>query len=108
MSPFQLVFEPSKCPSASTETSVRSKKTSVRSKKKKKKQKTSKKEGSKEDGEKAPAAKRRKVPKSQSNVLLLHEDKLPLWLSYIDKPIKQQSLQKHNRSAFLCICRFGD
>ena len=41
MSPFQLVFEPSKCPSASTETSVRSKKTSVRSKKKKK-QKNSK------------------------------------------------------------------
>ena len=41
-SPFQLVFEPSKCPSASTETSVRSKKTSVRSKKKKK-QKNSKK-----------------------------------------------------------------
>ena len=66
------------------------------------------KESSKEDGEKAPAAKSRKVPKSQSNVLLLHEDKLPLWLSYIDKPIKQQSLQKHNRSAFLCICRFGD
>ena len=46
-------------------------------------------EGSKEDGEKAPAAKRRKVPKSQSNVLLLHEDKLPQWLSYIDQPIKQ-------------------
>ena len=42
MSPFQLVFEPSKCPSASTETSVRSKKPSVRSKKKKK-QKNSKK-----------------------------------------------------------------
>ena len=37
-------------------------------------------EGSKEDGEKAPEAERRKVPKSQSNVLLLHEDKLPLWL----------------------------
>ena len=37
MSPFQLVFEPSKCPIASTETSVRSKKTSVRSKKKEKK-----------------------------------------------------------------------
>ena len=62
-------------------------------------------EGSKEDGEKAPAAKKRKVPNSQSNVLLLHEDKLPLWLSYIDKPIKYQ---KHNLSAFLCICRFGD
>ena len=42
MSPFQFGFEPSKCPSASTETSVRSKKTSVRSKKKKK-QKNSKK-----------------------------------------------------------------
>ena len=42
-SPFQLVFEPSKWPSASTETSVRSKKTIVRSKKKKKKQKNSKK-----------------------------------------------------------------
>ena len=41
-SPFQLVFEPSKCPSASTETGVRSNKTSVRSKKKKK-QKNSKK-----------------------------------------------------------------
>ena len=63
---------------------------------------------SKEDGEKATAAKRRKVPKSQSDVLLLHEDKLPLWLSYIDKPIKQQSLQTQTRGAFLCICRFGD
>ena len=39
-------------------------------------------EGSKEDGDKAPAAKRRKVPKSQYNVLSLHlhEDILPLWL----------------------------
>ena len=38
-------------------------------------------EGSKEDGEKAPAAKRRKVPKSQYIIVLhLHEDKLPLWL----------------------------
>ena len=31
-------------------------------------------EGSKEDGEKAPAAKRRKVPKSQYIVFHLHED----------------------------------
>ena len=31
-------------------------------------------ECSKEDGEKATAAKRRKVPKSQSDVLLLHEE----------------------------------
>ena len=106
-SPFQLVFEPSKCPSASTETGVRSKKTSVRSKKKKKTEEFEE-ECSKEDGEKAPAAKRRKVPKSQSNVLLLHEDKLPLWLSYIVKPIKQQLLQKQTRGAFLCICRFSD
>ena len=44
-------------------------------------------EGLKEDGEKAPAAKRRKVPKSQSNVLLLHENKLPLWLRYIQSTI---------------------
>ena len=36
-------------------------------------------EGSKEDGEKA-VAKRRKVPKSQYIVLHLHEDKLPRWL----------------------------
>ena len=34
-------------------------------------------EGSKEDGEKAPAAKRRKVPKSQHIVLNLHKDNLP-------------------------------
>ena len=37
-------------------------------------------EVSKEDGEKATAAKRRKVPKSQYIVLHLHEDKLPQWL----------------------------
>ena len=37
-------------------------------------------EGSKEDGEKAPAEKRRKVPKSQYIVLHLYEDKLPQWL----------------------------
>ena len=33
-------------------------------------------EGSKEDGQKAPAAKRRKVPKSKCNGLHLHEDNL--------------------------------
>ena len=54
------------------------------------------------------SSKEEESSKSQPNVLLLHEDKLPLWLSYIDKPIKQQSLQKHNRSEFFCICRFGD
>ena len=72
MSPFQFGFEPSKCPSASTDTSIRSKK--------KKKTEEFEEEASKEDGEKGPAAKRRKVPKSQYTVLHLHEDKLPLWL----------------------------
>ena len=55
---------------------------SVRSKKKKKKEEFEG-EGSKEDGDKAPEAKRRQVPKSQYNVLSLHllvnEDILPLW-----------------------------
>ena len=37
-------------------------------------------EGLKEDGEKAPAARRRKVPKSQYNFLHLQEHNLPLWL----------------------------
>ena len=37
-------------------------------------------EGSKEEGDKAPATKRRKVPKSQCNVLHLHGDNFPLWL----------------------------
>ena len=27
---------------------------------------------------------------------------------HVDKPIKQQSLQKHKRGAFFCICRLGD
>ena len=119
MSPFQLVFEPRKCPGASTETSVRSKKTSVRSKKKKEKKKKKKK---KQKNSKKKVRRRTEKRRQQqrggkfkraslmlfSSTRKLHEDKLPLWLSYIDKPIKQQSLQKHNRSAFLCICRFGD
>ena len=71
ISPFQLVFEPSKCPSASTAGDKRSVKEEEETEE-------FEEEGSKEDGENAPAAKRRKVPKSQSNVLLSHEDKLPL------------------------------
>ena len=50
MSPFQLVFEPSKYPSASRETSVRSKKTSVRSKKKKQKNLKKKVKGGRREG----------------------------------------------------------
>ena len=76
MSPFQLLFESSKCPSSVKE--------DTRSVKEEEETEEFEEEGSKDDGEKAPAAKKRKVPKSQSNVLLLHEDKLPLWLSNID------------------------
>ena len=106
MSPFQLVFEPSKCPSASTETSVRSKKTSVRSKKKKK-QKNSK-----------TKVRRRTERRRQQQRGGKFQRASLMFFSYtrincryglaIDKPIKEQPLQKHNRSAFLCICRFGD
>ena len=74
---FQFEFERRKCPSASAETSVR-RECAVKEEKKEEFEE----EGSKEDGDKAPAAKRRKVPKSQYNVLSLHlhEDILPLWL----------------------------
>ena len=105
-SPFQLVFEPSKCPSASTETGVRSKKTSVRSKKKKK-QKNSKKNVQRRTERRRQQQRGGKFQRASLMFFLL-EDKLPLWLSYIDKPIKQQLLQKQTRGAFLCICRFGD
>ena len=93
--PFQLVFEPSKCPSASTETSVRSKKTSVRSKKKKK-QKNSK-----------TKVRRRTERRRQQQRGGKFQRASLMFFSYtrincryglaIDKPIKQQSLQKHNR-----------
>ena len=76
MSLFQFVFERRKCPSASTETSVRRE----RPVKEEEEKEEFEEESLKEDGEKAPAAKRRKVPKSQCNVLHLHEDDLPLLL----------------------------
>ena len=66
MSPFQFGFEPSKCPGASTDTSVRSKK-----KKKQRNINSKKKVRRIGDGEKAPAAKRRKVPKSQYRYIVL-------------------------------------
>ena len=75
MSLFQSGFERRKCPSASAETSV-CRECPVKDEEKEELEE----DGSKEDGEKAPAAKRRKVPKSQYNVLHLHEDNLPLWL----------------------------
>ena len=62
------------------------------------------------------------IPKSQNFVLANNSINKVMFFSYprincrygrlatssIDKPIKQRTLQKHNRSAFLCICRFGD
>ena len=124
MSPFQLVFEPSKCPSASTETSVRSKKTSVRSKKKKKKQKNSKKKVRRRTERRRQQQRGGKFQRASLMFFSYTRMKIaPLGLaggrSYVncryglaiylvDTPIKQQSLQKHNRSAFFCICRFGD
>ena len=76
MSVFQFRFERRKCPSASAETGVcRERPVKEEEEKEKFEEK-----GSKEDGQKVPAAKRRKVPTSQFNVLHLHEDNLPLWL----------------------------
>ena len=87
-SPFQLVFEPSKCPKASTETSVQSKKTSVRSKKKRRIQRR-RFEGGRREGHQQP--KRGKVPKSQSNVLFptYSYTRINCRYSYKDKPNKQ-------------------
>ena len=73
MSLFQFEFEQRKFPSASAETSVR-RECPV-------KEEEFEEEGSNEDGEKGPTAKRRKVPKSQYNVLHLHENNLPLRLA---------------------------
>ena len=56
MNLFQFGFERRKCPSASAETSVR-RECPV-------KEEEFEEEGSNEDGEKAPTAKKRKVPKS--------------------------------------------
>ena len=81
MNLFQFGFERRKCSSASAETSVR------RERPVKEEKEEFEEEGSKEDGAQR-GSKRRKVPKSQYNVLQLHEDKLPLWLQ-ISQSIKQ-------------------
>ena len=65
MSPFQLVFEPSKCPSASTETSVRSKKTSVRSKKKEKQKNSKRKVRRRTEGPEGASIKEEESSKEQ-------------------------------------------
>ena len=82
MSPFriQFGFEPSKCPSASTDTSVQSKK--------KKKQKNSKKKVRRRTERRRQQQRGGKFQKTSILLFtLIYEDKLPLWL--IDKPIKQ-------------------
>ena len=100
------MFEPSKCPSASTETSVRSKKTSIRSKKKKKQK------NSKEKVRRRTERRRQQQRKGKfqrASLMFFSYTRINCRFGFaIDKPIEQQSLQKHNRSAFLCICRFGD
>ena len=72
--PFQFGFEPSKCPGASTDTSVWSKK--------KKKQKNSKKKVRRRTGEKAPVAKTRGGKFQRASILFFTYTRiiLPLWL----------------------------
>ena len=77
MSLFQFGFERRKCPITSAETSVGLE----RPVKEEQEKEDFEEQGSKEDREKVPAANRRKVPKSQNNVLHLHEDNLPQWIS---------------------------
>ena len=91
------MFEPSKCPSASTETSVRSKK--------KKKQKNSKKKVRRRTERRRQQQRRGKF--QRASLMFFSYARINCRFP-IDKPIEQQSLQKHNHSAFLCICRFGD
>ena len=97
-------FERRKCPSASAETSV----CRERPEKEEEKEEFEK----KEDGEKAPAAKRRKVPKSQCNVLHLQEDNLLRRMYGLDRPINEtittSKTHQTGSCAFLCICQFGD
>ena len=76
MSLFQFGFERRKCPSASAETSV----PRERPVKEEEEKEEFEEEGSTEDVEKAPAAKRRKLPMSQYNDLHIHKNNLPLWL----------------------------
>ena len=77
MSLFQFGFERTKCPRASAETSV-PREHPVKEEVEEKEE--FEEEGSKENVEKAPAAKSRKLPMSQYNDLHIHEDNLPLWL----------------------------
>ena len=97
MSPFPFGFEPSKCPSASTDTSVRSKK--------KKKQKNSKKKVRRRTERRRQQKRGGKF--QRASILFFTYTRINCRYGF-DKPIKQKPLQKHNRSAFLCICRFGD
>ena len=81
---FQFGFERRKCPSLSA-----SAKKGVRRERpiKEEEKEEFEEEGSKEDGDKAPAQRGGKFQRAL-NVLHLHEDNLPLWLRYC-KPINQ-------------------
>ena len=92
MNPFQLVFELSKCPSASTETSVRSKK--------KKKRKNSKTKVRRREERRRHQQRGGKFQRASLMFFSYTRINCRYGLA-IDKPNKQQSLQKHNRSAFL-------
>ena len=88
------------------DSSVRSKKTSVRSKKEKK-QKSSKKKVRRRTERRRQQQRGGKFQRASLMFFSYTRINCRYGLA-IDKPIKQQSLQKHNRSTFLCICRFGD
>ena len=86
-SPFQLVFEPSKCPKASTETSVHSKKTSVRSKKKGRIQRRRFERGRREGTSSKEGESSKKPVKCSSPTYSYTRINCPY--SYKDKPNKQ-------------------
>ena len=141
MSPFQFGFELSKCPSASTETSVRSKKNKKQNNSKKKVRRRTERRCQQQSGGKFQRASlmfftytrincryglaiyttlakkietaartwHRRVIYQACTRLCLACVPVSIFLArVVYKPIKQQALQKHNRSVFLCICRFGD
>ena len=92
---FSSGFEPSKRPSASTDTSVRSKK--------KKKQKNSTKKVRRRTERRRQQQRGGKF--QRASILFFTYTRIPLWLRWAEQTI---TTSKYNRSAFLFICRFGD
>ena len=100
-SPFQLVFEPSKCPKASTETSVQSKKTSVRSKKKRRIQRR-RFEGGRREGTSSKEGESSKKPVKCSSPTYSYT-RINCRYSYKDKPNKQH----YNHFKITTVVRFS-